>query len=152
MSTLLPPRTASLWLDKSDRPAYPPLDLDDEADVVVVGAGIVGLTTAVLLSRTGRRVVVLDRRTVGAVTTGHTTAKATVLHGLRYARITRSRGLAAARAYAQANEAGLRWLVDEAGHAGAHVEDQPAYTYVTDTRLLPKVEEEVAAARNAGID
>jgi hypothetical protein len=56
-----------------------------------------------------------------------------------------------ARAYAAANLAGLRWLVDEAGRADAHVEAASAYTYVTEPRLAPAVEDEVAALRSAGI-
>jgi glycine/D-amino acid oxidase-like deaminating enzyme/nitrite reductase/ring-hydroxylating ferredoxin subunit len=151
MSTLLPERPLSLWLDKSGRPPHPPLEVDDQADVVVVGAGIVGMTTAALLARAGRRVIVLDRREVGAVTTGHTTAKATILHGLRYARIIRKHDVSAARAYATANLAGLVWLVDEAQQAGAGVETVPAYTYVTESRLAQAVEDEVAALRSVGM-
>jgi glycine/D-amino acid oxidase-like deaminating enzyme/nitrite reductase/ring-hydroxylating ferredoxin subunit len=151
MDTALPERSSSLWLDKSVRPRHPPLDIDDQADVVVVGAGIVGLTTAALLIRAGRRVVVLDRRDVGAVTTGNTTAKATLLHGLRYARIIRKHDESTARAYAAANLAGLQWLVDEAAQADAHVEALPAYTYVTDARFAPTVEDEVAGLGSAGV-
>jgi glycine/D-amino acid oxidase-like deaminating enzyme/nitrite reductase/ring-hydroxylating ferredoxin subunit len=147
----LPLRTTSLWLDKTDRTAYSSLDRDDQADVVVVGAGLVGLTTAVLLARAGRRVVVLERRQVGAVTTGNTTAKATVLHGLRYARIIRKHDVSVARDYAAANTAGLRWLVSEASLAGAHVETTSAFTYVTHQELVRDVEDEAAALRAAGI-
>jgi glycine/D-amino acid oxidase-like deaminating enzyme/nitrite reductase/ring-hydroxylating ferredoxin subunit len=151
MTAALTKRPLSLWLDKSGRPPHPPLATDDQADVVVVGAGIVGLTTAVLLARAGRRVVVLDRRDVGAVTTGHTTGKATVLHGLRYARIIRKHDVATARAYATANRVGLKWIVDEAQQAGAHVENRPAYTYVADAEGARHVEDEVAALRSAGV-
>jgi hypothetical protein len=65
------------------------------------------------------------------VTAGNTTAKATLLHGLRYSGIMRKHHVSTARAYAAANLAGLRWLVDEAGRADAHVEAASAYTYVT---------------------
>jgi glycine/D-amino acid oxidase-like deaminating enzyme/nitrite reductase/ring-hydroxylating ferredoxin subunit len=151
MATVLPNRSSSLWLDKTERPRYPELALDDQADVVVVGAGIAGLTTGVQLARAGKRVIVVDRRNVGAVTTGNTTAKATVLHGLRYARIIRKHDIETARAYAAANSEGLRWLLTEARLADAHVETLPAYTYVTDARLVQKVEDEVAGLRSAGI-
>lgn len=152
MSTLLPAVSRSLWLDRPGRPDHAPLAGDRDADVVVVGAGITGLTTAAILARTGRQVVVLERRSVAAAASGNTTAKATVLHGLRYAEIVRKHGSAVARAYATANEAGLRWLVDEARLAGAEVEICPAYTYITDHRLQREIEEEVSALQDSGID
>ena len=45
-----------------------------QCDVCVVGAGIAGLTTAYLLAREGRKVIVLDRSLVGGGETSRTTA------------------------------------------------------------------------------
>jgi Rieske Fe-S protein len=53
----------SLWLaDRIDRPTPPdPLvEADHSADVAVVGAGLTGLVTAVLLARAGKDVLVLQ--------------------------------------------------------------------------------------------
>src|SRR4051812_47085025 len=55
---LLPHASASLW--RIPAPSFAPLTGDRVADVVVVGAGIAGLTTAVELVRAGREVVVLE--------------------------------------------------------------------------------------------
>lgn len=44
-----------------------------EADVVIIGGGITGVTCAVLLALAGRHVVVLEARTLGFGTTGHST-------------------------------------------------------------------------------
>ena len=58
----------SLWLDGDDTDAsklataLPP---DDIADVCVIGGGIAGLTTAYCLAQEGRRVIVLDRGSIG---------------------------------------------------------------------------------------
>jgi len=52
--------SVSLWMATADTPDAPALATDVDADVCVVGAGIAGLTTAYLLGREGRRVVVLD--------------------------------------------------------------------------------------------
>jgi glycine/D-amino acid oxidase-like deaminating enzyme/nitrite reductase/ring-hydroxylating ferredoxin subunit len=71
------PKSTSLWLDTSDTDALitEPLAADATADVCVVGAGISGLTTAYLLAKEGRSVILIDAGRVGngqtAVTTAH---------------------------------------------------------------------------------
>ena len=49
------------WTDSAALPAFPKLERDEDVDVVVVGAGITGLTAAYLLTKAGRTVAVLDR-------------------------------------------------------------------------------------------
>ncbi|WP_141104216.1 FAD-dependent oxidoreductase, partial [Noviherbaspirillum denitrificans] len=66
--------STSVWMATAAVPDFPPLAGDIEADVCVVGAGIAGLTTAYLLGRQGRSVVVVDALGVGAGETGRTTA------------------------------------------------------------------------------
>lgn len=51
-----------------------PLTENLEADVCVIGGGIAGLSTAYELTRVGRKVVLLEGRTLGAGDTGATTA------------------------------------------------------------------------------
>src|SRR5215471_9763647 len=53
-------QSVSVWMRSAPAPEFPPLDADAEADVCVVGAGIAGLTTAYLLAKAGKSVVVLD--------------------------------------------------------------------------------------------
>ena len=53
-------RSRSLWME-TRTPRFGPLTVDAETEVLVIGAGIMGLTTAYELSRQGRRVMVLDR-------------------------------------------------------------------------------------------
>jgi glycine/D-amino acid oxidase-like deaminating enzyme/nitrite reductase/ring-hydroxylating ferredoxin subunit len=69
------PKSTSLWIDTANRPSTTPLNQDTSADVCVIGAGIAGLTTAYLLVRDGRSVVLIDAGEVGngqtAVTTAH---------------------------------------------------------------------------------
>jgi glycine/D-amino acid oxidase-like deaminating enzyme/nitrite reductase/ring-hydroxylating ferredoxin subunit len=83
---------------------------DAPADVVVVGAGVTGLTTALLLQRSGRSVTVLQAGTVGDSVTTRSTVKVTVGHGTTYSRIEEKSGHEGAIAYALANTAGYAEL------------------------------------------
>ncbi|UOD31304.1 FAD-dependent oxidoreductase [Massilia violaceinigra] len=64
----------SAWHTSASLPRYSPLMSTDSADVCVIGAGIAGLSTAYMLLREGKSVVVLDALGVGAGETGRTTA------------------------------------------------------------------------------
>ncbi len=65
--------TRSPWLEQLRRDDPPrPLDRDLVTDVAVVGAGIAGASTAFFLLRgTDRRVVLIERGTIGHGATGH---------------------------------------------------------------------------------
>ncbi|HEX8478276.1 MAG TPA: FAD-dependent oxidoreductase [Telluria sp.] len=64
----------SVWIATAAIPQFPALHVDEHADVCVIGAGIAGLTTAYMLLRSGKSVVVLDAAGVGAGETGRSTA------------------------------------------------------------------------------
>jgi len=68
----------SLWRDRA--PIETDEHLEERYDDLVVGAGLTGLVAALLLARAGRHVAVAEAREVGAVTTGNTTGKVSLLH------------------------------------------------------------------------
>lgn len=65
---------ASIWMDRAPLPKFPALTANERADVCVVGAGIAGLTTAYLLTRAGKSVIVLEAGSIIAGETQRTTA------------------------------------------------------------------------------
>lgn len=63
------------WLGPhTEQPLYPQLKEDVSCDVCVVGGGIAGLTTAYLLTKEGKKVVLLEDGDIGSGETGRTTA------------------------------------------------------------------------------
>ena len=63
----------SYWLETADHPAIaPPLTADIETEILVLGAGLTGLTVADMLLQHGRRVVVLEAGRIGAGTSSGT--------------------------------------------------------------------------------
>src|SRR5918997_2177918 len=133
----------SLWFEGRRRTEHPPLTEDISVDVAVVGAGIVGLTTALLLEREGASVAVLEMRHVAAGATGYNTAKLTSLHGLTYSQLQRRHGAGKARAYGEANEAGIARVFELANELGIDCElrRKPNYTYTEDPSEADKVRE-----------
>jgi glycine/D-amino acid oxidase-like deaminating enzyme/nitrite reductase/ring-hydroxylating ferredoxin subunit len=67
----------SYWIDSAPIKSLPSLRADLEMDILVIGAGITGITAAYLLKKTGRRVALIEREQVASIDTGHTTAHLT---------------------------------------------------------------------------
>src|SRR3712207_6915631 len=100
--------TDSLWLDTArDAQPHPELDRDLEVDVAVIGGGITGITTALLLKSGGASVAVLERGAVGAGATGFTTAKTSALQEAVLTQVRKMHGAAGVRDYAQATLAAI---------------------------------------------
>lgn len=139
-----------LWLDRP-RSSHAPLAGDSAYDVVVVGAGITGLLTGLLFARAGKSVAVLEARQVGDGTTGHTTAKVSLLQGTKLMRILRKNPPSVARSYVEANLEGQQWLRRFCGDHDVPFQDRPAYTYATTDLGEAKARAELAAAEVAGL-
>ena len=75
--------TASYWSATHAFPEFPTINCDIEVDVVVVGAGLTGITTAYLLKQEGARVALIERDRVAAGDTSRTTAHLTYVTDTR---------------------------------------------------------------------
>src|SRR5688572_27149626 len=95
--------TESLWRATSHLRRFAPLSRDLDVDVAIVGAGITGLTAAVLLGRAGRRVAVLQRDHVGSGETGSTTSHLTEAVDARYRTLVKDFGEEGARLVAKSS-------------------------------------------------
>ena len=67
-------KSTSVWIATAEMPGSTPLTGNVETDVCIVGAGIAGLTTGYLLSKAGKRVVILDDGPLASGMTQVTTA------------------------------------------------------------------------------
>ena len=142
---------ASIWLDPPPTMETDRFEGDSHYDVAVVGGGLTGLTTALLLARAGRRVAVLEARSVGAVTTGHSTAKVTLLQGTRLSTIVANHTEHVAGAYVEGNREAQAWLLAYAAEHRVQMEHRDAYTYAGTQSGAAAVRREFDIARRLGL-
>lgn len=144
----------SFWEDTST-PA-PARVLPDDArrpEVLVVGGGLFGLTTALLLAREGRRVTVVEARRIGTGVTGYSTAKVTAAHGMRYATLLSKIGTQNTRRYAALNQRAADWIRELVAAEGIDCDwqDRPAYTYTSRNAMAGRLRAEAEATKVAGL-
>jgi glycine/D-amino acid oxidase-like deaminating enzyme/nitrite reductase/ring-hydroxylating ferredoxin subunit len=143
----------SYWMDTTAATAYPVLTGDIDVDVVVVGGGIAGLSTAWELTEAGRRVALVEADRIAAGVTGYTTAKLSVLHTLIYAKVRKSFGPDAARLYAESQQRAVERVAAVASRLNidCDLERVPSFTYVESPDGLDQVRAEADAAAEAGL-
>jgi glycine/D-amino acid oxidase-like deaminating enzyme/nitrite reductase/ring-hydroxylating ferredoxin subunit len=144
----------SVWVDTGPQPdARPRLETDVDADVAVIGGGMVGITTALLLQEAGARVVLLEAGRLAGGVSGYTTAKVSSQHGMIYDQIRSHFGSDGARTYGAANEAALAWIAGRVEGAGIDCDfrRRASYAYLSPGSNRADAEREAVAALDAGL-
>lgn len=143
----------SLWLEALPTDEYPRLERDITVEVAVLGGGITGLTTALLLARRGVRVAVIEANRVGGGVTGNNTAKITALQSTVYSSLRRLQGTDAAADYAAGSLAAVGRVADliEQEKIDCELRFRPALTVAANRGELSTVQREAEAAEAAGL-
>lgn len=141
------------WRDM-DLPKFPKLDKNLEVDVVIVGGGITGITTAYRLLNENLRIALIDAGVILNGTTGHTTAKVTAQHGLIYDEFIQNFGEEKTKLYYEANREALQFVKEIVQKHGIDCDfsEQDAFLYSTTDEYRNQIENEWAAYQRLGIE
>lgn len=143
----------SLWTTTAPGRRFPTLAGDMTVDVVVVGGGIAGLTTAWLLKRAGKKVAVLEMNRLLTGQTGQTTAHLTELLDAPYSTLISDFGEKGARMAASSSRAAIEQiatLVEELG-VDCGFQRVPMFRYAETEDELRELREEIDAAKEVGL-
>jgi glycine/D-amino acid oxidase-like deaminating enzyme/nitrite reductase/ring-hydroxylating ferredoxin subunit len=147
-------RSISCWMDHTPVIEAPRLTIDETCDVVVIGSGIAGLSTAYELARFGRSVIVIDRGGIGNGMTARTTAHlATELDDF-YSELISVRGQDEARLYYDSQVAAVNRIeaICRAEGIDADFARVDGYLFPAEEEHKAELEEEYQACRSIGVD
>lgn len=140
----------STWIEKKKE--YPKLQEKKQADIVIIGGGLTGLTAAYYLTKVGKEVILLEKDKIYNHTSGNTTAKITSQHGLFYSYLLQSVGRTEAKQYLQANEEAIQNIakIIEEEKIECDFEWQDAYVFTQKQEEVEKLKKEVEALEYLG--
>jgi glycine/D-amino acid oxidase-like deaminating enzyme/nitrite reductase/ring-hydroxylating ferredoxin subunit len=146
--------STSLW--QANRPDYQPANgwnKDEVYDILIIGGGITGLTTALLLQQEGKKCLVAEGQTLGFGTSGGTTAHLNTLVDATYPTIEDNFGKQGARQVANAT-AGAIALVESLTkkyQISSGFSYQTAWLYAQEEQHIEQLDQVYEASRRAGL-
>jgi glycine/D-amino acid oxidase-like deaminating enzyme/nitrite reductase/ring-hydroxylating ferredoxin subunit len=143
-----------VWVEVTGQDlSCPPLTADSAADVCVIGGGIAGISTAYLLAKEGKSVVVLEDGEMGSGETGRTSAHLSNALDDRYYELECLHGREGARLAAESHTAAIdvvEAIVQEES-IQCDFERLDGYLFVPPTDNVDELDEERQAALRAGL-
>ncbi|CAN5505757.1 FAD-dependent oxidoreductase [soil metagenome] len=145
------PFSLPLWSSASDVESFGALHGDCETDVVVIGAGMTGITAANRLVADGKRVIVVERDAVASGETGQTTAHLTEVTDTRYRAMVSDFGAEVATGVARASREAIAQIEAIARTIPCDFERLPAYLFCYSEKEVEPLQRELVSMTDAGL-
>jgi glycine/D-amino acid oxidase-like deaminating enzyme/nitrite reductase/ring-hydroxylating ferredoxin subunit len=143
------------WFESMIQPiAFAPLIEDIETDIVVIGGGIAGLTTAYCLAAQGYKVTLIEDGFIGSGETGRTTAHLTCVLDARYVDLEKTFDLNTARLVAQSHNAAIDWIenIIKTNNIECHFMRVDGFLFSHETDSNENLQDEYKATQRIGLN
>ena len=144
----------SFWFGSAIQPkAFEKLNKDVDTDILVIGGGIAGLTTAYCLAKEGRKVILVEDGFIASGETGRTTAHLTCALDDRYSELEKTFDLQTAKLAAESHTAAIEWIANtvKENSIDCHFKRVEGYLFRDPSDSAETLQEEFKATLRAGL-
>ncbi|MDU9051630.1 MAG: FAD-binding oxidoreductase, partial [Clostridioides difficile] len=144
----------SYWFLNLSPKEYNKLGENIKTDCLIVGGGITGLTTAYLLAKEGKKVVLVEADKIGYGTSGRNTGKVTCQHDIFYSKIEKKYGLDKAKSYYNANNEALNLVeqIIEENNIKCDFKRETSFVFTEKEDTIKNIKDEYRTCKKIGIN
>ncbi len=113
-------------------------------DILIIGGGITGLTTAYFLNNSKQKITLIDKSTIGMGITAKTTAKITYLQQDIYTKLKKYHGLETSKKYFESQKEAIRTItkIIKDNNINCNLEKVPSILFTTESSNIKKINDE----------
>lgn len=144
----------SFWIETPQAETQHELKTSMETDVVIVGGGLAGLSTAYCLTQAGKKVVVVEDGFIGSGETGRTTAHLVTALDDRYYTLEENFGEKAIKLIAESHKEAINFVEQtiKKENIDCNFERVNGFLFLHPSDNAESLDKEIEAAHKAGID
>jgi glycine/D-amino acid oxidase-like deaminating enzyme len=142
------------WFSSVVKPiVFEKLKQNVTTDILVVGGGIAGLTTAYCLAKEGRKVILVEDKFIGSDETGRTTAHITCALDAHYFELEKTFDVETAQLAADSHITAIEWIANtiKEHKINCHFKRVDGYLFLHPSDTNETLEKEYEATKRAGL-
>lgn len=137
----------SYWIHRTEKKEYPAVKNDIQANIVIIGAGLSGLSCAYYLSKREKDIIIVEADHVCHGASGRNTGKVTAQHGILYKKLIENYDVMIAKQYYHANMEAIRSMesIIKEHHIDCDFKRCDASLYTCNDTMISELQDEYQA-------
>ena len=147
-------KNRSIWKENVSNKKLPSLNKDIYCDVLIVGGGIAGLSTAYFLKDSNYNVVLIEKDKCGEGASSKNTGKLTFMQELIYHKLEKNYSSEVASLYLQSQNSAIELALDiiETNNIECNLFSEDAYVFIDKDSDIKKIDKELNFYKNNNVE
>ena len=144
----------TIWLQDVKHDPCPSLENNIDVDVLIIGGGMTGISTAYHLRNSKLKIAVVDQDKIGHGVTSKSTAKLTFLQELIYSKLEKKFQPELVKLYLDSQIFSIKMVEDiiKKNHINCDFGKVDSYTFTNDEKEIDKIKKEKSILESMGIE